>query len=70
MNSCLRDVINSDEVQNKLNSLFTDKTSYNVDHLVDEFSEILSDSCHRVLPFKSKRKLKRTGQSKLKNGIN
>ena len=69
MSNCLRDVINSDEVQNKLNSLFTDKTSYNVDHLVDEFTKILSDSCHRILPFKKQKKTKRTGQSKLKNGI-
>ena len=38
MSNCLRDVINSDEVQNKLNSFFTNKTSYNVDHLVDEFT--------------------------------
>ena len=59
MSNCLRDVINSDEVQNKLNSLFTDKTSYNVDHLVDEFTEILSDSCHRILPFKKQKKTKK-----------
>ena len=58
MSNCLRDVINSDEVQNKLNSLFTDKTSYNVDHLVDEFTKILSDSCHRILPFKKQKKTK------------
>ena len=59
MSNCLRDVINSDEVQNKLNFLFTDETSYNVDHLVDEFTEILSDSCHRILPFKKQKKAKK-----------
>ena len=66
MSNCLRDVINSDEVQNKLNSLFTDKTSYNVDHLVDEFTEILSDSCHRFYHLKSKRKLKKHVKAKSK----
>ena len=59
MSNCLRDVIDSDEVQNTLNSLFTDKTSYNVDHLVDEFTEILSDSCERILPFKKQKKTKK-----------
>ena len=60
---------NSDEVQNKLNCLFTDKTSYNVVHLVDEFTEILSEFCHRILPFKKQKKTKRTCQRKIKNGI-
>ncbi len=63
MSSSLRDVIDSDEVQNKMISLFADETSCDVNRLVDDFTEILSDSYHKVfLSIKKQKKINKNKQ--------
>ena len=67
MSSSLRDVIDSDEVQNKMISLFADETSCDVNRLVDDFTEILSDSCHKVfLSIKKQKKINKNKQKQSK----
>ena len=67
----VRDVINSDEVQNKMISLFADETSScDVNRLVDYFTEILSDSCHKVLSIKKQNKLNKNKQKQSQKWYN
>ncbi len=65
MRNSLRDIINSDEVQNKMISLFADGTSCDVNRL-DDFTEILSDSCHKVLSIKKQKKINKTSKTNSK----
>ena len=56
----LRNVINSNEVRNKLDLLFphtSAETPCNVDNLVNDFTEILNNSCRKVLPIRRQKKI-------------
>jgi hypothetical protein len=49
-----------DEVQNKLDLLFprtSAETPCNVDNLVNDFTEILNNSCGKVLPIRRQKKI-------------
>ena len=69
-NNSLRDVINSDEVQNKMISIFADETSCDVNRLVDDFTEILRDSCHKVLSIKKQKKINKNKQKQSQKWYN
>ena len=56
----LRNVINSNKVRNKLDLLFPHthaETPCNVDNLVKDFTEILNNSCRKVLPIRRQKKI-------------
>ena len=68
----LRNVINSDEVRNKLDLLFphtSAETPCNVDNLVNDFTEILNNSCRKVLPIRRQKKINKNTQNINKSGL-
>jgi hypothetical protein len=68
----LRNVINSDEVRNKLDLLFphtSAETPCNVDNLVNDFTKILNNSCRKVLPIRRQKKINKNTQNINKSGL-